>query len=209
MTKTITGLFDSYADAQRAVTKLHAAGVPEDDMSLIANNAAGAHAPSGEAVADHAAEDAEAGAGLGAAIGGVGGLLAGLGLLAIPGVGPVVAVGWLGATLLGAAGGAAVGAAAGGLVGALVEAGVPDEDAHVYAEGVRRGGTLVTARVEDSLADTARAVLNDGRSVSVDDRRRSYQEQGWSRFDPAAPPYTAEEVGAEPTRYDQGSYVRH
>ena len=72
-------------------------------------------------------------------------LLAGLGLLAIPGVGPVVAAGWLVAT----AAGAAAGGLTGGIVGALTQAGVSDEDAQVYAEGVRRGGTLVTARVND------------------------------------------------------------
>jgi hypothetical protein len=68
-------------------------------------------------------------------------LLAGLGLLAIPGLGPVVAAGWLASTALGAV----AGGAAGGLIGALTAAGVSQEDAHVSAEGIRRGGTLVTA----------------------------------------------------------------
>jgi hypothetical protein len=86
----------------------------------------------------HAAEDAGKGAGIGAAVGGVGGLLTGLGLLAIPGVRPVVAAGWLVATAAGAATGAVVGGAAGGLVGSLTGAGVPERDAQFYAEGVRR-----------------------------------------------------------------------
>ena len=73
-------------------------------------------------------------------------MLAGLGLLAIPGLGPVVAAGWLASTALGAA----VGGAAGGLIGALTAAGVSKEDADIYAEGIRRGGTLVTARVPDA-----------------------------------------------------------
>ena len=98
------------------------------------------------------------GAGIGAAVGGIGGLLAGLGLIAIPGIGPVVAAGWLAATAAGAAGGALVGAAAGGLVGALTQAGVPENDAHVYAEGIRRGGTLVTAKVDEPLVPTARNI---------------------------------------------------
>jgi hypothetical protein len=66
------------------------------------------------------------------AVGGAVGLLAGLGLLAIPGIGPVVAAGWLVST----AAGAAAGGATGGLIGALTQAGVSEEDAHVYAEGV-------------------------------------------------------------------------
>ena len=86
------------------------------------------------------AEDAGKGAGIGAAVGGVGGLLTGLGLMAIPGVGPVVAAGWLAATAAGAVTGAAVGGAAGGIIGGLTDAGVSEDDAHVYAEGVRRGG---------------------------------------------------------------------
>jgi hypothetical protein len=74
-------------------------------------------------------------------------LLAGLGLLA-PGLGPVVAAGWLAATAVCAA----AGAATGGIVGALTEAGVSKEDAPLYAEGVRRGGTLVSARAPDAGA---------------------------------------------------------
>src|SRR6186713_1009063 len=105
---------------------------------------------------DDRAEGAGAGAGIGAAVGGTAGLLAGLGLMAIPGIGPVVAAGWLAAT----AAGAAAGGIAGGIVGALTQAGVSDEDAQVYAEGVRRGGTLVTARVNDADASRLEAMLD-------------------------------------------------
>src|ERR1700712_4446133 len=157
MTQTLTGLFDRYDDARRAVKDLEAAGVPHRNVSIVANNGRGERA---EAVASDAATGAGAGAGIGAAIGGAGGLLAGLGLLAIPGLGPVVAAGWLASTAVGAIGGAAIGGAAGGLVGALTHAGVPEEDAHVYAEGVRRGGTLVTAKVDDGLVGTVRSILN-------------------------------------------------
>jgi len=195
MTQTITGLFDSYGDARRAVKDLEAAGVPHRDISIVANNAHGEH------VASEAADDAGKGAGIGAAVGGVGGLLAGLGLLAIPGLGPVVAAGWLAATAVGAAGGAAIGAATGGLVGALTHAGVPERDAHVYAEGVRRGGTLVTAKVDDALAPTARRILSDDRTVDIASRRQAYEAQGWNRFDEAAPAYTAEQIDAERGRY--------
>jgi hypothetical protein len=82
--------------------------------------------------------------------------LAGLDLLAIPGVDPVVAAGWLVATVAGAA----AGGTTGGIVGALTQAGVSDEDVQVYAEGVRRGGTLVTAPVNDADASRLDAVLD-------------------------------------------------
>ncbi len=197
MTQTLTGLFDSYDDARRAVQDLEAAGVPHRDISLVANNARGDHVVNGQRSADAAGEDSAKGAGLGATLGGVGGLLAGLGLLAIPGLGPVVAAGWLASTAVGAIGGAVAGGAAGGLVGALAHAGVPEADAHVYAEGVRRGGALVTAKVADDLIPTARGVLTDGSTVDVAARRDLYRIQGWSRFDVSASPYTADQIEAE------------
>ena len=80
--------------------------------------------------------------------GGALGALTGLGLMAIPGVGPIVAAGWLVATLTGAA----AGAATGGVVGALTQMGVSSEEADVYAEGLRRGGAVVSARVPDADA---------------------------------------------------------
>ena len=89
--------------------------------------------------------------------------------------------------------GAAAGGIAGGIVGALTQAGVSDEDAQVYAEGVRRGGTLVTARVNDADAVRLEAVL-DRSSLRTTDVRRSYDKSGWKGFDPAAKPYSAEEV---------------
>jgi hypothetical protein len=199
MTQTITGLFDRYDDARIAVQDLEAAGIAHRDISIVANDA---HGERRDAL-DPAARDAEAGAGIGATVAGIGGLLAGLGLLAIPGIGPVVAAGWLAATAAGAVGGAVLGGAAGGLVGGLAGAGVPKADAHVYAEGVRRGGTLVTAKVDEPLVPTARAILTDEHAVNVVDRRRSYQSQGWSGFDDTAPAYSASEIDVERARYDR------
>ncbi|MET3827753.1 hypothetical protein ABIC16_003446 [Sphingomonas sp. PvP055] len=200
MTQTITGLFEHYDDARRAVQDLEAAGIAHRDVSIVGHDKHG-DSPRTSDAGEAAAEDAGTGAGLGAAVGGVGGLLAGLGLLAIPGIGPVVAAGWLAATAVGAAGGAAIGAAAGGLVGALTHAGVPEQDAHVYAEGVRRGGTLVTAKVEEPLVQIARNILDDDRSVDVADRREAYQAQGWKTFDDTAPSYSDADMAAERGRY--------
>jgi len=189
--KTVTGLFDDYEDASEAVGQLEALGIPISDISIVASNSTGWYDDKGDS--SKIAEGAAGGAGIGAVIGGAGGLLAGLGLIAIPGVGPVVAAGWLAATAVGAL---TVGAA-GGIVGALTKSGVPEEDAHVYAEGIRRGGTLVTTRVSDDLATEAEEILGEANSVNVDERRTSYKEGGWSSFDPDADLYTADEIADE------------
>src|SRR3954464_3439319 len=197
MTVTISRLYDNYTDAQQAVRRLEAAGVPHSEISMVANNSDNWFNSDKTVDRDHdgvddRAEGAGKGAGVGAGVGGAAGLLAGLGLLAIPGLGPVVAAGWLAATAVGAA----AGAATGGVVGALTEAGVSDEDAHSYAEGVRRGGTLVSAKVPD--ADSARldAILNES-AVNLRDRSTAWQKDGWTSFDPASQPYGAEQVRKE------------
>lgn len=179
---TISRLFDHYADAQRAVEHLRAAGIADDDMSLIANNAEKWYAP------DYAA-GAGKGAAIGAGFGGFGGLLAGLGLLAIPGLGPVVAVGWLAA----AAAGAAVVGAAGGVIGMLAEAGVAVNEAEVYAESIRRGGSLVSARVPIARKAELEAIL-DTCSVDIAARRQELTSSGWHGFDPQAPDPTSEDI---------------
>jgi hypothetical protein len=198
MTKTISALYDTYEAAGSAVNALETAGVPYSDISIVANNADNWHRDDRPS---NAGDGAGAGAGVGAAVGGLGGLLAGLGIMAIPGVGPVVAAGWLVATAVGAAAGAAVGGMAGGLVGSLTRAGVPESDAHLYAEGVRRGGTLVTARVEDSRAAEAQGILQRQTAVDIAARGRAYHDEGWSTFDSNAPPYTPEQVAKERARY--------
>ena len=108
-----------------------------------------------------------------------GGLLAGLGLLAIPGLGPVVAAGWLAAA---AAGAAAVGAA-GGVIGMLAEAGVATNEAEIYAESIRRGGSLVSARVAEVDKARFEAIL-DPSSVNIAERRTHLQSTGWVASDP-------------------------
>ena len=194
--KTVTGLFDSYDDARAAVLELENGGVKRDDVSIVANNSENWYTD-GES---NTAAGAETGAGLGALAGGAGGLLTGLGLMAIPGVGPVVAAGWLVATAAGVAAGAVVGGAAGGLIGALTGSGVSEDDAHVYAEGVRRGGTLVTARVDDSYVSTAEAILQRSKRIDPSERRTAYTADGWTRFDESSDPYTVAEADRERAR---------
>lgn len=180
--RTISALFDSYNHAASAVRSLKDAGIPSGDISLVASNADGLIHEEGHT---HSETNAPKGAGLGAATGAGVGLLAGLGALAIPGIGPVVAGGWLLSTAVGAA----LGATSGGILGALLKAGVPEEDAHVYAEGVRRGGALVTARVDDARADSANAILQGAQGVDIKARREEYATEGWERFDETSDPY--------------------
>lgn len=206
MTTTISRLYDTYADAERAVTRLEAAGVPHSDISIVANNSDNWYGSRSGKVdrdrdgVDDRAEGAGTGAGIGAGLGGAAGLLAGLGLLAIPGLGPVVAAGWLASTAVGAA----AGAATGGIIGALTEAGVSREDASRYAEGVRRGGTLVTARVPDQDRARLDALLNE-RAVNLQERSAAWQKSGWTDFDAASPPLSPEDIGRERELYGAGT----
>jgi hypothetical protein len=138
---------------------------------------------------------AEAGAAFGAVVGGGAGLLAALGMLTIPGIGPVVAAGWLAATVAGAAAGGAVGGATGGIIGSLTEAGVSTDHAHVYAEGIRRGGTLVTVRVDDDHDEAAEGILHEYHAIDPDTRGMAYREGGWKGFDENGPIYDGVKVG--------------
>ena len=198
--RTITRLYDSYDDAAQVVQNLEQAGVPHDNISLVANNVDQSRGNGGTASGltsgdpeQGAATGAGTGASLGTLLGGGAGLLAGIGALAIPGVGPIVAAGWLVATLTGAG----VGAAAGGLAGSLTGAGVSEADAQVHAEGVRRGGSLVTVRAEDNMAAKIEQVLDGRTSVNLESRRTEYQAEGWSKYDPAAASYTPDQLTAE------------
>jgi hypothetical protein len=193
VTQTINALYDTYPQAEAAVRRLEAAGVSHADISITAHG----EGLDGRVDKSAAADEAGLGAGVGAVLGGGGGLLAGLGMIAIPGIGPVVAAGWLASAAVGAIAGAVVGGAAGGLVGALTGDGVPRDDAHVYAEGVRRGGSLVTARVPDAEATRFAEVLDELNAVNINARRAQYRQSGWSEFDAAAPPFSAEEIAAE------------
>ena len=118
--KTVSRVYDTYAQARNAVIAIEAAGVRSSEVSLVANKYV-----SEKYAAVNEVSPTATGVGIGGALGGGAGLLAGLGLLAIPGLGPVVAVGWLAALAVGAA----AGATAGGLVGALVSAGTSEDHA--------------------------------------------------------------------------------
>lgn len=174
MTRTITRSYDDYAAATAVVEDLGAAGFSDSEISVIGRR--------GDDVDD---SNAGEGAGIGAGVGGAAGLLAGLGMIAIPGIGPVVAAGWLAAT----AAGAAAGAAAGGIIGAMTSAGVDEKDAHLYAESVRRGGSVVSVRTSEARAVEAEAIMDRATPVDIAMRRADYEREGWTQFDANATPY--------------------
>ena len=148
---TVVGLFHNQADAERAIQRLKQEGFSENQIGVAIKDR-GRQEELIQGTGTQAAEGAATGAIGGGVLGGVIGLLAGVGALAIPGIGPIIAGGTLASTLAGAG----IGAAAGGLLGALVGMGVPEEDAQHFDEGFRAGGTLVTVsagnRVEEARA---------------------------------------------------------
>jgi hypothetical protein len=192
---TISRLFDDYASAKQALRALVANGIPEADISIVANNSDNFYNERANLV-DRDNDDVEGAAetagGVGAVAGGAVGLLTGLGIMAIPGVGPVVAAGWLATTALRAL----AGGAAGSIIGALVESGVPEQDAHVYAEGLRRGGVLLTVRTDSATPTNIERIID---KYAVDTRARGddYRRTGWKNFDETSSPYTADQIRAE------------
>lgn len=212
---TITRLYDTHTQALDAVSDLEAAGIKADDISIVSNNTDNWHAghhhpdtaksgPLGDRNGDgenDVADGAGKGATTGGLVGAAGGLLAGLGMLAIPGLGPVVAAGWLASTAVGAAVGAAAGGATGGLLGALKEAGHSDEDANVYAEGVRRGGTLVSVKAASEDAASIESILQGRKGTDATSRGEAYRASGWNSFDGSAEPYTSEQIARERALY--------
>src|SRR6267154_333863 len=103
--KTVSRVYDTYAQARAAVVAVEAAGIPSSEMSFVANK----YVSGQYGEVDDVNKTTATGAGIGGAMGGSAGLLAGLGLIAIPGLGPAVAAGWLAATAVGAAAGATAG----------------------------------------------------------------------------------------------------
>ncbi|WP_426956343.1 general stress protein [Muricoccus radiodurans] len=183
-TRTIARMYDNYSDARAAVSALEAAGFPHDDISIVANDTTTATAAENGIDTDATETGAGTGATIGTVLGGGAGLLAGIGALAIPGFGPIVAAGWLVAALTGAG----AGAAAGGLIGSLTGAGVEEADAHVYSEGVRRGGSLVTVRADESRIQMVETILARHNPVDVSTRAATYRSEGWSSDGPDGTP---------------------
>ncbi|PLR96070.1 general stress protein [Bacillus sp. T33-2] len=145
--KNIVGVYDNEQDAIQAVEDLKRQGYSTDDISVIGKNSDEVDEIN-DATGTKTEEGLAAGAATGGVLGGLTGLLAGIGALAIPGIGPIVAAGPIAATLTGAA----VGAGAGGLAGALVGMGIPEDEADRYEGYVKEGKILVLADRKDNWA---------------------------------------------------------
>ena len=187
MTVTITHIYDDYESAENVVRDLESSGLTSDQISVVGRK------PAVEA-GDGSVEGVATGATLGGVTGASAGLLVSLGLIAIPGIGPIVAAGVLATTLAGAA----TGAITGGILGALVDYGISKEKAPVYAESIRRGGTLVSVRAEETRADQAELIMQRHEPMDIESGR-AYREQGWQSHDPAAS-YTEKERQEERDR---------
>ena len=175
---TIVALFDHYDEADEAVQALYDYGIESSRISIVTreNDTLKHGTSAGPAAAT------------GATAGGVIGLIAGVSAVLIPGIGPVIATGTIAgalATTLGmTAVGAGLGAATGGLLGVLVDQGFPQKDAEFYAEGVKRGGVLVSVQTDESQPhEQINDILRDAGAVNIDTRRESWQNEGWTHFD--------------------------
>ena len=195
MAKTVIGLMENLAEAQAVVRELVENGTPRDDIGFMANekHAVPSSAALNESEGSHAAADTTAGAvsgaGTGAALGGLAGLALAIAPLAIPGIGPLLAAGPIAAALTGAG----IGAVAGGLIGGLTNIGVPEEEAHYYADAIRRGGILVTVAVEKAAqAATVVALMKRHGAIDIDQRDTEWKKQGWKgRFEASVYPKPA------------------
>ena len=175
--ETIVGIFNSRVDGERAVTQLRAAGIPEDKIVLLAP---GASEKQLSEVHTTEAEQPGMGKALGATVGGALGVAGGVPLGAaiasffIPGVGPVIAAGLLGAAILGI-GGAATGAAAGGALEGGLAHGLPHDELYLYEDALRRGRSVVIAFAEDDeVAERGRSALTRTGAESIDAARESW-----------------------------------
>lgn len=184
--KTFAALFASHHRAEEAVASLNDAGVPSRLVSVLTHEELQNHETGGLS----ASEGAAAGA-AGAALGGV---LASLGLAAIPGVGWIMAAGPIGSMLATAVTAGAAGAVGGGIAGALTDNGIDAEDAAIYAEAVRRGGTLVVVDAPVDKASLVGTVLRSHRPVNLERMHANWKNEGWAGHDPKAEPYRGEDL---------------
>ncbi|MBT3071038.1 hypothetical protein KKP04_09165 [Rhodomicrobium sp. Az07] len=189
MTVTINHVYDSHQSAESVIRELEGVGFHRDEISIIGTDP---KAEDFRAIEEKEEGDAAAtGATLGGVAGAGAGILASLGVVAIPGIGPLVAAGVLATTLAGAA----TGAVAGGLLGGLVAYGISEDEAEVYAESLKRGGTLVSLRAAEDRADEGERIMRSHNPVDMEVRAGEYRSDGWTGYDPEAPAFPQKESG--------------
>src|SRR5678810_247449 len=141
----VFGIYPSYEAVERGVDALRSAGFRNTDISVLFPENEGTKEFAHEK-GTKAPEGVTVGAGTGAVVGGTLGLLAGIGALAIPGLGLFIAAG----LIMGALAGAGTGGVVGGLIGALVGMGIPEYEAKRYEGLVKNGGILLSAHCDNS-----------------------------------------------------------
>lgn len=176
--ETVAGIFASRGDAERAVQQLQAAGIANDRIAFLSPDTSGSEIETDVPVSD--TEQSGMGKAMGGAVGGALGTAGGMGLgagiasLFIPGVGPVIAAGLVGAAILGI-GGAGTGMAAGAALERSLADGVPHDELFLYEDALRKGKSVVMAFAEDEDAETrARQVLTDSGAQDVDAAREDW-----------------------------------
>ena len=159
---TVVGVFESKSQAERAVNKIREAGITNDKISIAAREEnvrgeGGRARNNGEG--GMLEQNLSDGTATGGTLGGLAGLMAGAGALAIPGVGPIIAAGPIAAGLSGAA--------AGGIAGGLVDFGIPRASGQEYEEEIKRGGLLAVVEADDSKVDDVASYMrhNGARKV--------------------------------------------
>ena len=192
MANTVVGLFDDQNDAHGAVQDLMAAGYAKDKISLVATDPSGEYQKYGvDSEGNLSSEGAATGLISGGVVGGLLGLLIGAGaIFAAPAV--LVA-----GPFAGLIAGAVAGAATGGILGGLIGLGIPKEHAEYYAEGVRRGGTLVTITVDEDETPRVRDLLDRDGAVDIEQRADYYKSTGFEGYDKHAEAYDSERIARE------------
>ncbi|MVO99823.1 general stress protein [Paenibacillus lutrae] len=156
MSRKAIGVFHTGEEANRAIASLKEHGYTDEDISVLAKHKeeAGGTVTTGEEETK-----ADKGAIGGAAIGSAAGLIAGIGLMAVPGIGPFLAAGPLAAALSGAA----LGAGAGGVTGALIGAGIPEDQIEDYHSRVNKGDILVAVETSEDKWELVNTILRSSR----------------------------------------------
>lgn len=164
MSKTsVFCLAKSHGQAEQIVERLEASGFPKVEISVLLPDTGGKH-DVGHVIATKAPEGAVTGGTAGGVAGGVLGLLAGIGALAIPGVGAFIAAG----PIMAALSGAAVGAATGGVVGGLIGMGIPEIEAKRYEEKLKTGNYLIAVHTHDGKEkDRAEKIFEDAGAEDI------------------------------------------
>ena len=164
MAKTaVFGIVKTYSQAEQVVEGLQDAGFPASEISVLLPDKEGRH-DIGHVKATKAPEGATTGATAGGITGGVLGLLAGIGALAIPGIGPFVAAG----PIMAALSGAAIGAGTGGLLGALVGMGIPEIEAKQYENKLKSGNFFIAVHAADGdQKDRAKEIFKNAGAEDI------------------------------------------